>query len=187
MRAMYVACGAIMLAACSRSARDVPDSARFVTATGGADTATRWVVSPSSIGPIHAGVSLDEAAAFLGPQADVSLVRHQACAMLHVPALPPGVSLMVVRDTVVRIDVDSAGVVTQLGIGVGDNESGVSVLYSGRVKTEASKATALVGGRVLTVTPQGDLLHLLVFEIEGGVVHRFHSGLRPFVDHVAHC
>lgn len=85
-----------------------------------------------------------------------------------------------------RVDVDSAGVLTAEGAGVGDAEANVIALYRGRVSVQPHKYTG-PRGHYLIVTSTGDTLHRIVFETDGQRVVNYRAGRRPAVDYVEGC
>lgn len=96
------------------------------------------------------------------------------------------VRLMVVNDTVVRVEVDSLPVATTWGDRVGDSESDVLRRHVGRVQVQPHKYTG-PEGHYLIVTAPDDTLHRLVFETDGQRVTMYRAGLRPYVDWVEGC
>ena len=112
--------------------------------------------------------------------------KDNPCAYARPRALPGGTSLMVVSDTVVRVDVDSSTVATAEGIRVGDSEAQVLARYPGRVRTEPHKYT---DGHYLVVTPAvaGDSAFRIIFETDGSRVLRFRAGRRPAVEWIEGC
>jgi hypothetical protein len=100
---------------------------------------------------------------------------------------PPGVSVILVRGKVARVDVDSAGVRTDAGISVGDSATRVSAAYGTRMTAMPHKYVQ--GGQYLTVRsePPGDSTVRLVFETEHGRVTRLRSGRLPEVAWVERC
>lgn len=99
---------------------------------------------------------------------------------------PPGVRVMGEGESIVRVDVDSAGVATAAGVRVGDAEDRVRQLYAGRVAVSPHKYT---DGRYLTVTPANpaDSLYRIVFEAEKGRIVRYRAGRVPAVEYVEGC
>ena len=163
------------VASCSPSARPAADSAQFEVATGElrADR-VKWTVSPRGIGAVRIGMPVDSLAAVLGPSGFANAHAGRACARLRPAGLPPGVSLLAVRDTVVRVDVDSSTVLTEEGVGVGDSEVGLLVLHAGYIRVEAHGASA----HTLVVSNPSDSPYLLVFETDGSMVLRYRAGRR---------
>jgi hypothetical protein len=93
---------------------------------------------------------------------------------------------MIIDDTVARVEVDSAGILTAEGAGVGDTESSVILLYQGRVDVEPHKYTG-PQGHYLVVTPPNDTLHKIIFETDGERIVRYRAGRLPAVRFVEGC
>lgn len=151
----------------------------------GEDT-TRFVVDAEGIGPVRTGTTLPQLSALLGEEVRAAYADVEVCDYVRPRALPPGVSLMVLSDTVARIDVDATGVKTVEGAAVGDSEQRVLELYKGRIHVEPHKYTG-PEGHYLVVTPPGDTLHRIIFETDGKVVTRYRAGPRPAVEYVEGC
>jgi len=96
------------------------------------------------------------------------------------------VRLMVVNDTIVRVEVDSLPVATTWGDRVGDSESAVLQRHAGHVQVQPHKYTGPKGHYLIVTTPD-DTLHRLVFETDGQRVTTYRAGLRPYVDWVEGC
>jgi hypothetical protein len=109
------------------------------------------------------------------------------CMYVRPSGVPGGVSVMLLGGRVVRVDVDSAGVRSDAGVGVGDSASRVTEAYGGGVTTTPHKYVA--GGQYLTVRPASptDSALRIVFESERGRVTRFRSGRIPEVELVERC
>ena len=144
-----------------------------------------WIVTPSGIGPIQVGMTLDElrrvAGDFTGPPAGAE------CTYVRPASAPRGVSVMLASGRVVRVDVDSAGVRTDAGVAVGDSALKAEQTYAGRLTTTPHKYVA--GGQYLTVravSPADSTLRI-VFESEAGRITRFRSGRAPEVEFVERC
>lgn len=179
---------AIILGACSEHrAEPRPDTAQPARLAA-PDTAP-WTVSLSAYGPIRMGSArldvLDELGA---PPRDGEKPRSEECGYMEIPNGPSmrAVRLMVVGDTVVRVDVDSLPVATTWGDRVGDSERAVLERHAGNVRVEPHKYTGPVG-HYLIVTAPDDTLHRLVFETDGKNVTTYRAGLRPYVDWVEGC
>jgi hypothetical protein len=147
--------------------------------------ATTWVLTPDGIGAIRVGMTVDELRRAVGdipgasPAADCSYVRP--------PGAPPGVSVMLARGQVARIDVDSGGVESDAGVAVGDSASKVANAYASRLTAMPHKYVS--GGEYLTVRPTApsDSSRRMVFETENGRVTRFRAGRVPEVEWVERC
>ena len=168
---------------CAPSGPPAADSAQFVVATGElrADR-VKWTVSPRGIGVVHIGMPADSLSAVLGHSARTA-IAGRACAYLRLEGLPRGVALLVVRDTVVRVDVDASDVLTEEGVGVGDSEVGLLVLHAGSIRVEAHGASA----HTLVVSHPADSPYLLVFETDGSMVLRYRAGRRAVTLPADHC
>jgi hypothetical protein len=109
------------------------------------------------------------------------------CSYVRPSAAPGGVSVMLARGRVVRIDIDSASVQSDAGVGVGDRSARVGEAYPGRVTATPHKYIA--GGEYLSVrsgSPTDSTLRI-VFETDSGRVTRFRSGQMPAVEWLERC
>lgn len=160
----------------------------LVTACGGErrDEPAQWLVSPQAFGPIRFGVPLAGVKSALGDTTAAEPQEDMGCEYYFHPALPAGSSLMVVDDSVVRVDIDTAGIRTVAGAQVGDSESTVLALYPDRVRVEEHEYTG-PEGHYLIVTDTSDSTFRLIFETWGGRVSRYRGGKRPPVDYVEGC
>jgi hypothetical protein len=94
--------------------------------------------------------------------------------------------VMLVNDSVARIDVAAPGPRTAAGAGIGDSEAHVVELYGDRATVRPNKYTGPVGHDVVVNAPN-DSTHRLVFETNGKKVLRFRAGRQPAVDFVEGC
>jgi len=150
-----------------------------------AGTPATWAVSPSGIGTVRVGASLDELKTAAG---DVTVPAAGGdCHYVRGGSLPSGVSVMLARNVVARVDIDSGGVTTAEGVGVGDPDSRVNDAYAGRVTAMPHKYVQ--GAQYLTVkgASPADSAHRIVFEVENGRVARFRAGRVPEVEWVERC
>lgn len=191
----------IVAAACSveRKGDSTTDTSRAAAPASSTDTAatrstaappdslpnTGWTVTPSGIGAIRVGMSMDDlrrvAGNFNPPKAAAE------CSYVRPAMAPPGVLVMLARGRVARIDVDSVGVRSDAEIAVGDSSSRVTAAYAGRVAATPHKY--IQGGQYLTVraaSPADSALRI-VFETDSGRVTRFRSGRVPEVEWVERC
>ncbi|MBC7897636.1 MAG: hypothetical protein H7066_19615 [Cytophagaceae bacterium] len=174
-------------------------AAAFVVACGGrseqqaastdsaavpADTA--WTVSTTGFGPAHIGLTLAQLNTALGESLTLHDPIDPSCGHVSPRAFPAGVSLMIVDDSVARVEVDTAGVRTADGAQVGDSEQSVLALYVGRVQVMPHKYTG-PEGHYLVVSAPGDTMSRIVFETDGQRVERYRAGRRPAVDYVEGC
>jgi hypothetical protein len=170
--------------AVSRDSRDSATSDAVKSDTVKSDAAT-WTVSFNGIGTIQAGTPRSAVAAQfgLGPGG-----TSGPCEIVRLPdsTRSRGVAVMLVRDTIARVDVDSSFVATRWGDRVGDAETAVLARHAGQVRVEPHKYTGPTG-HYLIVSAAGDTLHRLVFETDGRRVTRYRAGRRPEVDWVEGC
>jgi hypothetical protein len=178
-----------VLLACSPAARDGADTASAASDTlrdssAAADSAPpQWIVRADGIGPLRVGVSLADASRTLG---EVLRVGQAGCDHVNPTATPAGIRLMVIDDTVARVEIDSAGIRTTEGAQVGDSESRVLELYGARARIEPHKYTS-PDGHYVVVTPPGDTLHRIIFETFKGRVTNYRAGRVPAVQLVEGC
>ena len=171
---------AVVLAACRT---DAPPPADPAPPTASAPEAG-WTVSPGGYGPIRVGWTVAELNAALNENVRPAYQASDECDYVHPVRVPPRVNLMVVKDTVARIDVDTTGVLTEKGAGVGATEQRISELY-GPVKVEFHKYRP--DGRNLIVIDPADSMLRIIFETDSGRVVRYRAGRRPPVDYVEGC
>lgn len=179
----------VALVACSPAARDTPDTAS-ATADSARDSAAasdstppQWIVRADGIGPLRVGVPLAAASRTLGEELRVT---QAGCDHVNPTTMPDGILLMVIDDTVARIEVDSAGIRTVEGAQVGDSESRVLELYGARARIEPHKYT-YPDGHYVVIAPPNDTLHRLIFETLKGRVTRYRAGRVPAVQLVEGC
>jgi len=100
--------------------------------------------------------------------------------------IPDGVSVMVVKGKIARIDVDTGSVTTEDGAKIGDTEDHIKSIYGDEVKVEPHKY--IESGHYMTVA--GDSASAgkaLVFETDGKRVTMFRGGRLPEVKWVEGC
>jgi hypothetical protein len=173
---------AVALVACTPAPRDATDTAVASTdsvrdSSAAADsTPPQWIVRPDGIGPLRVGRSLGEPLS----------VANDECDHVNPTKTPEGVLLMVIEDTLVRVQIDSAGIRTVEGAQVGDSESRILELYGARARIEPHKYT-YPDGHYVVVTPPGDTVHRIIFETFKGRVTKYRSGRLPAVEYVEGC
>ncbi len=156
------------------------------SSTGSASTSDQWLVTARSFGRVRLGIPLTQVARDLGEAITVRSDEYNQCAYARPQALPSGTSLMVLRDTVVRVDVNSSNIATAEGIRVGDTEVRVLERYAGRIRSQPHKYT---NGHYLVVTPTAaqDTAFRIIFETDGSRVLMLRAGRRPAVEWVEGC
>ena len=144
------------------------------------------VTTIDGIAPAKIGMSVQELSAALGHPVAPSTGEKRACRYIQSASLPVDVALMLVNDTVARVDIDSTGAHTSEGAYVFDPESRVVQIYRGHVVVQPRKYTGPLG-HYLIVTPPNDTTRRIVFETAGGKVVRYRVGRRPEVEWVEGC
>lgn len=147
---------------------------------------TSWIVDRRGFGPVNIGMSLAELSQAVGESLRPRYEVNEECDFVHPRALPAGVALMILKDSVARIDVEGAGILTREGAGVGDLETRLLELYAGRARVQPHKYTGPTGHYVI-VEERGDTLHRIIFETDGQHVQRYRAGRSPGVDFVEGC
>lgn len=148
--------------------------------------ATPLAVSPAGVGPVRTGWSLAQLNEAVGEQLKPAYDVNPECDYVDPVALPPGIALMVERDTIVRIDVDTTGIPTAEGAMVGDTEARILELYQGRVEVQPHKYTGPAGHYMVVKWP-ADSMRLLIFETDGERVLNYRAGIRPAVEYIEGC
>jgi hypothetical protein len=151
------------------------------------DSISDLALSEEGLGQIQIGMTLDEAVnmGLLNERPDLK----QECDFVY-PAVgagvPEGVSVMVIKGKIARIDVDTGAVTTEDGAKIGDTEDRVKSIYGDEVSVEPLKY--IEGGHYMTVL--GDSASAgkaIVFETDGKHVTRFRAGRLPEVKWVEGC
>jgi hypothetical protein len=175
---------AASLIACSRRDGVAADTPAGNTSAPSPHAPSAWTVSETGWGPIRAGVSVASArAAFGGYLAEPA---NRECDHVGPPVGTSGLLMMVVRDTIVRVEVENTTIATAAGARVGDTEARIHALYPGRVQTLPHK---YVDGHYLVVRrgARADSMYRLVFETDGQRVTRYRGGRFPEVEWVEGC
>jgi hypothetical protein len=173
----------LLLAACSspRPAADAaPPSAPLASA------ASAWVLTPTSFGKARIGMTVAELNAALGDSLRPTYEVSEDCDQLVPASFPARTRLMVLQDTVVRFEADSAGVLTPEGVGVGDTEGRLREVYGARAVVTPHKYTG-PEGHYVTVTDPSDSTRKTIFETDGAKVTEFRAGRTPGVELVEGC
>lgn len=181
----------LLLAACGgteqvrQAARNVDSTAKPVAPSVAPSAPTDWRVTLRAAGPIVFGATLAEAT----QASDGKFVARAAesCASVRVPGSPAGMRFMVEAGHVVRVDVDSAGAVTDRGAGVGMSETDVQRAYGDSLRVMLHKYDP--AGHYLVYNPSqpADSSLRIVFETNGKAVTRYRAGVEPAVEYVEGC
>jgi hypothetical protein len=99
--------------------------------------------------------------------------------------MPSGTRVMLTRDTLARIDVDSSSQVRTIdGAGNGDTETRIHQLYP-NVRTQPDKYVAT--DHDLIVSSPNDTLRQIIFDTDGKTVKRYRIGRQPEISLVEGC
>jgi hypothetical protein len=178
--------GMWLAAGCERG----PDAATPATEESvpapAAITPDRWSLAPDSYGPLRVGMTRDALATLIpGTFTLAAPAEPGGCGYAEWDG-PPGVRLMFTGDTLVRIEADSAVVITGDSARVWDAEARIDSIYKARVRRVPHKYT---DGRYLIIVaePPADTLHRIVFETDGARVTKLRAGRMPEVEYVEGC
>lgn len=146
------------------------------------EDAGQWKVTANGIGPVKAGMSLNEARSAVGNSLTIP-ANLQECDYVR-PKSPKGVAFMVEKGEISRIDVQpGSDVATVEGAKISDSEARIKSLYPGA----AVKPAKYTPGHYLEVTPQAGGNNRIVFETDGKKVVKYRSGRLPAVEYVEGC
>jgi hypothetical protein len=172
----------LSLAACSSSR----PSADATPPAANTPAAPAWVLTPTSFGKARLGMTVAELNAALGDSLRPTYEISEECDQLVPVSFPANTRLMVLRDSVVRFEADSAGILTPEGVGVGDTEARLGEVYGARAVTTPHKYTG-PEGHYVTVTDPSDSTLKTIFETDGTKVTGFRAGRTPGVELVEGC
>ena len=188
MRSSFASCSAtcallIGLTSCRGAKEGETPSDTTAAATPSRRT---LVVGPESYGPVRFGQPIGTVSSALGEQLQPAYKDFETCDYVKPTGLPAGTALMVIKDSVMRVDVDSGGIPTAEGARVGDSEQSVIDLYAGRVTVQPHKYTG-PQGHYLVVRAPADSMYAIIFETDGKRVTSYRAGRRPAVEFVEGC
>jgi hypothetical protein len=158
----------------------------FGTLLAASGSASPWTVSERGFGPVHFGMTVEEAQRLIGVKLQQDGYNDNDQCRYFTPVSGfAGLSFMTTDRTIVRVDAFRGGIATDKGAKVGDTEKRVFDLYGGRV----SVAPHFYGGlpsRYLRVKDSNGKTQLL-FETDGKVVTSYRAGHEPEVEYVEGC
>lgn len=143
-------------------------------------------MSASGIGPIRFGMTVEAMARVLADSNLATVDVRASCMYVHPKRVPRGASLMLANGVFVRVDVDTAGVLTETGIGVGDSEVSVLVMNSGRATVESNKYNGPLAHNLI-VRSLAEPENLMIFETDGRSIQRYRAGTRAAVELSERC
>jgi hypothetical protein len=111
------------------------------------------------------------------------------CSYIYPKALPRGAALMVIDGRIERMDVDSAGILTTAGAGVGSTEDAIAALFPGRMSVEPHPYDPPPNYHDLVVESElaSDSMFGMVFETDGKLVYHYRAGRKPAVLAIEGC
>lgn len=151
------------------------------------DSVSDLALTEDGLGQIQVGMKLSEAVS-LGLLSE-NPTMNPTCDYVF-PAvgagIPEGVSVMVVKGKIARIDVDTGAVTTEEGARIGDTEDKIKSIYGEDLQIQPHKY--ITGGHYMIVP--GDSASAgkaIVFETDGQRVTMFRAGRQPEVQWVEGC
>lgn len=170
----------------------VADKSDKADTTAGAETAPapapapapqpkvgEWEVTPTGIGSVRTGMSIEEAQVILHNDLVIP-ANLSECDFVKTKSGPKGVAFMVEQRHISRVDVTSGSTATSAGARIGDTEERIKSLYSG-IAVTPHKYT---DGHYLTYSGSGGKI---VFETDGSKVTKYRAGSGSSVDNVEGC
>ena len=177
----------IAVTSCQRAAeRETATDTTSDTTTSDVPARRTLVVRPESYGPVRFGEPIGVVSGALGEKLQPAYRDFESCDYVESRSLPAGTALMVIKDTVMRVDVKNRGIPTAEGARVGDSEKSVIDRYAGRVTVQPHKYTG-PEGHYLVVTAPSDSMYAIIFETDGKQVTMYRAGRRPAVEFVEGC
>jgi hypothetical protein len=151
------------------------------------DTLSDLTLNEDGLGQIQVGMTLADAVSMGLLNENPNMNANCDFVFPAVGAgIPEGVSVMVVKGKVARIDVDTGAVTTDDGAKIGDSEDRVKSIYGDELQIDQHKYVE--GGHYMTV--MGDSASAgkaIVFETDGKHVTMFRAGRLPEVKWVEGC
>jgi hypothetical protein len=189
-RSIFLILGLVAVLALAAACRNGDESAvKGRNGPNGAakDSVSDLALTEDGLGQIQVGMTLDEAVS-LGLLSE-NPTMNAKCDYVF-PAvgagIPEGVSVMVVRGKIARIDVDTGAVTTEEGAKIGDTEDKIKSIYGDDLQIQPHKY--ITGGHYMIVP--GDSASAgkaIVFETDGQHVTMFRAGRQPEVQWVEGC
>jgi hypothetical protein len=183
---MSVALAIIVASACNTSDDKAVKGRNGPNGTG-ADSVSDLALSEDGLGQIQVGMTLAEAVN-MGLLSENPTMKA-ACDYVF-PAvgagIPDGVSVMVVKGKIARIDVDTGSVTTEEGAKIGDSEDRIKSLYGDDLQVQPHKY--IQSGHYMIVPGDSSSAgKAIVFETDGQHVTMFRAGRLPEVEWVEGC
>ena len=148
----------------------------------------------NGIGPIRVGMTVDEALRAAGiqliKQHTVELNEYQ-CSYLKPKGEPEGISFMVTKGRIARVNINNKRITTIRGAKIGDTIDRIISLYPGQIQIIKAPLTSRPEGnsKHLTFVPKdtADKNYRIIFETTFDRVREFRSGKLPEVEFLEGC
>jgi len=147
----------------------------------------------NGIGSIRVGMTVDEASRAVG----VKLVfvasgpDAYSCSYFKPQVEPQGISFMVTKGRIARIDISDKRITTIRGAKIGDSEDRIISLYPGQIQITKNPLAARpkANSKYLTFVPKdaADKNYRLIFQTALNQVIHFRSGKLPEVEFIEGC
>jgi len=144
----------------------------------------------NGIGPIRVGMTVDEASRAAGVRLIKSYepLNEEFCSYFKPQGEPKGISFMVAKGRIVRVDISNEQVTTIKGAKIGDTEEQIFSLYPGQIRVIKNPLGG--PGNNLTFVPRdvADSNYRLIFQTRNDRrVKYFRSGQLPQVEYIECC
>ena len=148
----------------------------------------------NGIGPIRVGMSIGEASRSAG----IKLIKSGSggpddyyCSYFKPQTEPKGISFMVTRGRIARVDISNQRFTTIKGAKIGDTENRILSLYPSQIKATPHPYIGMPphNGKYLTFVPKdaADKNYRIIFETSSNRVTSFRSGKLPEVEYTEGC
>ncbi|MGB3265480.1 MAG: hypothetical protein WBA89_16170 [Microcoleus sp.] len=148
----------------------------------------------NGIGPIRVGMTVDEASRSAGikfiKSGSGGMDEYQ-CSYVRPQGAPKGISFMVAKDRIARVDINNDRTTTIAGAKIGNTQEQIISLYPGQIKITPHPYVGgpPQNGKYLTFVPKdaADKNYRIIFETSKNRVTRFRSGRLPEVEYIEAC
>lgn len=148
---------------------------------------TAWILRLDGIGAVRVGMTIAEVERLLQGTARIERIEPaDECGYAFLSSVPAGISFMVSGDTVVRVQVDTVGFLTDASIGIGSTEAGTLARYGGLIRVEPHPYTGPEGHYLIVDDPARPGFRM-IFETDGAVVIGMRAGRLPEADLIEGC